>query len=105
MKKFSFIFDNSNKALYLKKIISKKYKNYSIKNSDVIVVAGGDGFMLKTIKKLYEYKKPFYGVNCGSVGFLLNKFKRRSIPSSIYGSLISQVPKISLFTSIPRSID
>ena len=79
MKKFSFIFDNSNKALYLKKIISKKYKNYSIKKSDVIVVAGGDGFMLKTIKKLYEYKKPFYGINCGSVGFLLNKFTSKRI--------------------------
>ena len=79
MKKFSFIFDSSIKARYLKKIISKKYKNYSIKKSEVIVVAGGDGFMLKTIKKLYEYKKPFYGVNCGSVGFLLNKYTSKRI--------------------------
>ena len=79
MKKFSFIFDNSNKARYLKKILSKKYKNSSIKKSDVIVVGGGDGFMLKTIKKLYKYKKPFYGINCGSVGFLLNKFTSQRI--------------------------
>ena len=84
MKKFSFVFDNSKKARYLKKIILKKYKNLSIKKSDVIVVAGGDGFMLKTIKKLYEYNKPFYGVNCGSVGFLLNKFTSQRIIERIY---------------------
>ena len=74
MSKFNFVFDKSKKANSLKKNIFKKYKNYPIKNSDVIVVGGGDGFMLKTIKKLYKFKKPFYGINCGSVGFLLNKF-------------------------------
>ena len=79
MKKFNFIFDKSKKANNLKKIISKKYKNYPIKNSKVIIVGGGDGFMLKTIKKLYKYKKPFYVVNCGSVGFLLNKFTSQRI--------------------------
>ena len=101
MKKFSFVFDKSNKARYLKKIILKKYKNFSIKKSDVIVVAGGDGFMLKTIKKLYEYKKPFYGINCGSVGFLLNKFTSQRIierinkakPTMIYPLQIKAISK------------
>tara|TARA_A100001011_G_scaffold394083_1_gene485591 strand:- start:2205 stop:2972 length:768 start_codon:yes stop_codon:yes gene_type:complete len=108
MKKFSFIFDNSNKARYLKKIISKKYKNYSIKKSEVIVVAGGDGFMLKTIKKLYEYKKPFYGVNCGSVGFLLNKYTSKRIierinkakPTMIYPLQIKAISKAKKINSL-----
>ena len=108
MKKFSFIFDNSNKAWYLKKIISKKYKNYSIKKSEVIVVAGGDGFMLKTIKKLYEYKKPFYGVNCGSVGFLLNKYTSKRIierinkakPTMIYPLQIKAISKAKKINSL-----
>ena len=108
MKKFSFIFDNSNKARYLKKIISKKYKNYSIKKSDVIVVAGGDGFMLKTIKKFYEYKKPFYGLNCGSVGFLLNKFTSKGIieginkakPTMIYPLQIKAISKAKKIISL-----
>ena len=72
MKKLNFIIDRTNKAKSFKKIILKKYKNHSISNCDVIVVAGGDGFMLKTVKKLYKYNKPFYGINCGSIGFLLN---------------------------------
>ena len=74
MRKFNFVFDKSKKALSLKKIILKRFRNYSTKNSDAIVVGGGDGFMLKTIKNLYKFNKPFYGINCGSVGFLLNKY-------------------------------
>ena len=108
MKKFSFVFDKSKKARYLKKIILKKYKNFSIKKSDVIVVAGGDGFMLKTIKKLYEYNKPFYGVNCGSVGFLLNKFTSQRIierinkakPTMIYPLQIKAISKAKKINSL-----
>ena len=83
MKKFNFIFDKSKKAKNLKKIFLKNTKNYSIKNSEVIVVGGGDGFMLKTIKKFYKYNKPFYGINCGSVGFLLNKYITKKLIKKI----------------------
>ena len=74
MRKFHFIFDKTKKAKKFKKIILKNYKNYSPKNAEVIIVSGGDGFMLKTIKKFNKFKKPFYGINCGSIGFLLNKY-------------------------------
>jgi len=75
MKKFHFIFDNTKKAKNLEKKFLKLYKNYSAKKSDYIIVGGGDGFMLHVLKKYSIYKKPFYGINCGSYGFLLNKFK------------------------------
>ena len=51
MVKINFIFDKTNKSLNFKKKILRKYK-FSIKQSDFIVVAGGDGFMLQTIKKI-----------------------------------------------------
>ena len=59
MKKINFVFDKSKKSQYLKKIFFKKYRNFSLNKSDLIVVGGGDGFMLKTIKNLYKFKKPF----------------------------------------------
>ena len=55
MKKLNFIFDKTNKAKSFKKIIIKQYKNYSISKCDVIVVAGGDGFMLKIVVQLVFY--------------------------------------------------
>lgn len=83
MLKLSFIFDKTKKAQKFKKSISEKYKNYSTREADVIVVAGGDGFMLHSIKKYFLLNKPFYGVNCGSYGFLMNSIKLNTIKKKI----------------------
>ena len=42
----------------------------------MIIVIGGDGFMLQTLKKYFRFKKPFYGINSGNYGFLMNKFNK-----------------------------
>ena len=83
MKKLHFVFDKNLKSQSLKKIILKKYKNFTPKKSDFIVVAGGDGFMLNSLKKLYKFNKPFYGINCGSYGFLMNKYINKKIEKKI----------------------
>ena len=77
MKKIHFIFDKTKKAQNLKKILLKKYKNTNVKKSDCIVVAGGDGHMLKPLKNNYKFNKPFYGINSGNYGFLMNKFSNK----------------------------
>ena len=84
MKKFHFTFDNNKKNKILEKRLLNKYKNYSPKSCDVIVVLGGDGFMLQTLKKYQKYDKPFYGVNRGTFGFLMNKFKSYNINKNFW---------------------
>ncbi|HEY1631185.1 MAG TPA: NAD kinase [Rhizomicrobium sp.] len=42
--------------------------------ADIIVALGGDGFMLQTLHKFLPAKKPIYGMNLGSVGFLMNNY-------------------------------
>ena len=74
MIKFHFTFDKTSKAQNLKKKILLKYKNHSPKAAQVIIVGGGDGFMLYSLKKYVRYNKPFYGINCGTYGFLMNNF-------------------------------
>tara|TARA_Y100000590_G_C15475992_1_gene922098 strand:+ start:146 stop:910 length:765 start_codon:yes stop_codon:yes gene_type:complete len=83
MKKYHFAFDKTEKNKRIKKILFKKYKNFSPSLSKVIIVLGGDGFMLQTLKKYQKYNKPFYGINCGSIGFLMNKYKTSKIDKSI----------------------
>ena len=93
MKKIYFIFDKTKKAQKLRTKILKKYKNYPLKQCAVIVVAGGDGFMLKTIKRFYKFKKPFYGINSGNYGFLMNKFSiKNTIKNLSKAKLISISP-------------
>ena len=90
-KNIHFVIDSTNKASVEKKKILKKYKNFSPKNCDVIVVVGGDGFMLYSIKKLQRFKKPFYGMNRGSFGFLMNKFKLKNIDKYIKKSKLVSI--------------
>ena len=76
-KKLHFVFDKTNKANQQKKKLLRKFKSYAPHEADTIVVLGGDGFMLQTLKKLGRFNKPFYGINMGTYGFLMNKFKKR----------------------------
>ena len=82
-KKIHFVIDKTIKSKNLNKILSRKYRNYTPKISDVIVVIGGDGFMLESLKKYQKYKKPFFGMNKGTFGFLMNKFRIHNIKRSI----------------------
>ncbi|RMB04890.1 NAD kinase [Eilatimonas milleporae] len=55
------------------KALQNRYKTVGVKDADVIVVLGGDGFMLQTIHTYMTSEKPIFGMNCGTVGFLMNE--------------------------------
>jgi len=86
MLKIHFSFDKTKKSQVLKKKFLKKYINYPPGNSNYIVVGGGDGFMLHIIKKYFKLNKPFYGINCGTFGFLMNKYNNIEIEKKILSS-------------------
>jgi NAD+ kinase len=74
MDKIYLVFDKTKNSLKIKSLLKKKIQITSLKKSNIIIVLGGDGFMLQTLKKLYKFKKSFYGINSGNYGFLMNKF-------------------------------
>jgi NAD+ kinase len=51
--------------------------------ADVIVALGGDGLMLECLHSALASGKPVYGMNCGSVGFLMNEFSETDLPGRI----------------------
>ena len=79
MKSFFIVSDTNKKSESIKSKLLKNIKSSSLKKSEIIVVIGGDGFMLQVLKKLYKFKKPFYGINSGDYGFLMNKFNEKNI--------------------------
>ena len=78
MKKIQIISDKNSRSLKIKKSLSKILSNADLKRSNIIVVIGGDGFMLQTLKNNKKSKKFFYGVNSGNYGFLMNKFSSKN---------------------------
>ena len=79
MKKVQIIFDKNKKSQNIKKLLLNKIKNYQFKQDNLVIVIGGDGFMLQTLKKNKNSKKQFYGINSGNYGFLMNKFSSENI--------------------------
>ena len=76
--KIHIVFDKTKNSLKIKSLLIKKIQTTTLKKSDFIIVLGGDGFMIQTLKKFYKHKKPFYGINSGNYGFLMNKFSNEN---------------------------
>ena len=68
------ISDNNKKSLRIKTFLTKNIKKIKSIKFNLIIVIGGDGFMLKTLKKNNSSSNFFYGINSGNYGFLMNKF-------------------------------
>ena len=69
-----FFFNSSDNILALKaqKILTKKYGQHKPSKADIIIPIGGDGFLLKNLHDYNKFNIPFFGLNYGSVGFLMN---------------------------------
>ena len=79
MSKLQIISDKNKKSSNIKNLLLKKIKFHQFKKENLIIVIGGDGFMLQTLKKNKNSKKQFYGINSGNYGFLMNKFSPKDI--------------------------
>ena len=96
MNKKLIISDTNSKSLKLKSKILKILKRAKIKRNNVIIVIGGDGFMLQTLKKNKKSKKLFYGVNSGNYGFLMNKFSSKNLIKNLNGSKIVSISPLEM---------
>ncbi len=90
-KKISIIFDSNIRSQKLRSILIKRIKVTSIYKSNLIIVLGGDGFMLKTLKKYHHLDKPFYGINTGNYGFLMNKYSSKNFIKNLSKAKISTI--------------
>ena len=91
MSKTQIISDTNKKSLRIKSLIKNKISKFKFKNLNIVI--GGDGFMLKTLKRNKHSSKYFYGINSGDYGFLMNKYSSKKI--------INNINKANLITISP----
>jgi NAD+ kinase len=60
-----------------------RYGDVPFETADLVVCLGGDGFMLETLHRTLTQPVPVYGMNCGSVGFLMNPFMEDDLPERL----------------------
>ena len=77
--KLSLIAAQTEDALTALTELEAQYSNVTPEEADIIVVLGGDGTMLETLHKVIALEKPVYGMNRGSLGFLLNPYRTENL--------------------------
>ena len=71
--KFFFNSSNTEEALLAKNRFINEYGQHEVEKADIIIPIGGDGFLLKNLHNYNELNIPFFGINYGSIGFLMNQ--------------------------------
>jgi NAD+ kinase len=74
IRRLAFVADDRAEAMAARDRLAERYGDASEEDADVIVALGGDGFMLETLHRNLPGSKPIYGMNRGSVGFLMNEY-------------------------------
>jgi NAD+ kinase len=73
--RLAFVASDRPEAIEAKARLSSLYGAISEDDADVVVALGGDGFMLETLHRNLAMRRPIYGMNRGSVGFLMNDYR------------------------------
>ncbi len=63
--------------------LKKRYAAVEPEKAQVIVALGGDGMMLETLHRFIGSGTPIYGMNCGTVGFLMNLYSEEDLPARL----------------------
>ena len=77
--KLACLHSGSEKAIATYNKLSGEHEFVAPEAADIIVPLGGDGFLLRTLHEYLHLKKPFYGINCGTLGFLMNDNRSDSL--------------------------
>lgn len=67
-------------------VLSRRYGQAPASEADTVVALGGDGFMLEVLHRHLEHRAPIYGMNFGSVGFLMNEYAEAGLEERIRGA-------------------
>ena len=95
----SFLASSATEALAAREELVRIYGDVSPDESDVIVALGGDGFMLQTLHGTMNSGKLVYGMNRGSVGFLMNEYRTEKLQDRICAAVENAFHPLQMTTA------
>lgn len=98
VKAIAFVASNADDAQAAREELVKLYGNVPVEQADVIVALGGDGFVLQTLHTSMNTGKLVYGMNRGSVGFLMNKYTTTSLRERIAHAVENTIRPLKMQT-------
>jgi NAD+ kinase len=85
-------------------IMRRRYRDAGADKADIVVALGGDGFMLQTLHNFLPLKKPIYGMNLGSVGFLMNEYHEDDLDRRLAAAESAQLHPLRMRAHGPRGV-
>jgi NAD+ kinase len=81
--RIAFVASPTTLAATARERLVERYRDCAPEAADVVVCLGGDGFLLETLHRMLGRNVPVYGMNCGSVGFLMNDYAEDDLPERL----------------------
>lgn len=82
-KRFAFVAAATDDAQSALRRLQAAYRTGDPEKAEIVVALGGDGFMLETLHRFMARGVPIFGMNCGTVGFLMNRYDEKGLPERL----------------------
>jgi NAD+ kinase len=94
--KIAFVASENPEAVEARRRLAQRYGDVDPGEADVIVALGGDGHMLQTLHRFINDGTPIYGMNRGSVGFLMNDYNENELHERLAAAEISRIHPLAM---------
>ncbi len=97
-EKLAFVSSDVDDARSAATTLIGRYGQTPVNEADVVVALGGDGFLLQTLRETMSTGKLVYGMNRGTLGFLMNEFHADDLPERIAGAQLETIRPLEMET-------
>lgn len=94
--KIAFVAASNDFAQMSKKQLEYVYPSTFPEKADIIVALGGDGFMLRALRRYVDLKTPIYGMNRGTIGFLMNRYQELNLVERLQAAKLVQLHPLTM---------
>lgn len=98
-ERIAFVASDVPEAVEAQEALIKRYGETEPADADVIVALGGDGFMLQTLHRFINDRIPIYGMNRGSVGFLMNDYREDQLLERLAAAETSRIHPLAMIAT------
>lgn len=95
-QRIAFVASDTPEAQAARAALTARYGDRPVRSADAVVALGGDGLMLQTMHRYINDQIPIFGMNCGSVGFLMNEYREDDLHERLTKAEISRIHPLSM---------
>jgi NAD+ kinase len=104
MDRLAFLTSDAPEARLAAEELQARYGAVPPEEADAIVALGGDGLMLQALHAFMSTGKPIYGMNRGSVGFLMNEYGAEDLPRRLDEATIETIHPLKMTVTTPEGV-